>query len=234
MVEQRRSIRWASHGARRTQVGRKFSWATPADQKKRSGSRTVVSSSWARVASIKNTESGYSGRRDGSGRSLKKPNRSAKEWLPSRSNAINEGLNWPVFASPARLTRTLTSKTCANALRSTVTKNYDHRGDFNAQLGAADESECHNVGKRAMEEPIKRGIWMKQWLVSQKNLWRSIQISKKYPKSKPPSDLRVGKITTWPCCNLQKKQKILYLCQGKWHASLGEWPRISFCAFSMR
>ena len=37
--------------------------------------------------------------------------------------------------------------------------------NFNAQLGPGDDSDSDNVGKHAMRETNKRGIWMEQWLM---------------------------------------------------------------------
>ena len=196
MVEQRRSIRWASHGARRMQVGRKFSWATPGDQKKRCGSRIVVTSSWARVASIKNTESEYSWMKRWKWKIVKKRNRSAKEWLPPRSNAINEGLNWPVFTSPAqgntdavhrKNVQTRWESQWQKKLRSSrVISTLSLELLMSLKVTTLESMQWRNPSN--VVSGWNSGWWFK------KTLWRAVQNSKKYPKSKPLSDLRVGKI----------------------------------------
>ena len=40
-------------------------------------------------------------------------------------------------------------------------------GDFNAELGPGHGTECASVGRHKLNEGIKRGDWMKQWLMLQ-------------------------------------------------------------------
>ena len=92
-------------------------------------------------------------------------------------------------------TLTFTSRKCTNASRTTATKKQNTiiAGDSNAQLGPGDDSDRDYVGKHAMREPNKRGIWVKQWSMTQKYVALNTTF-KKNPKSKLPSDLRVGKM----------------------------------------
>ena len=57
-------------------------------------------------------------------------------------------------------------------------------GDFNAQLGLDDDSECDHVEKHAMGEPNERGICM---LIVQNCVALKTAFKKKDTKSKHPS-----------------------------------------------
>ena len=128
----------------------------------------MVTSSWALVASIRNTESEYCSTPRWKRKTIKTEMCHRKNDYHHDKALQKEGWCWPVSVFTTQGIRTFTSKRSTHALRlnaQNILQSSRVVSTPNLVLGEGSESDY--VGKHALGESNKRGSWMKQWLMIQ-------------------------------------------------------------------